>query len=214
MENLLSFLGASLDHGPLSHLCQSTLLKPHLPLRLSSRVLGWTPGLTSHLPATWSSEGTSLVLSLVPTHWDRLCAFVKCHATQLLTGSHIADGDKYFASSYPAKANLVNHEVTFTWVCGQTNKQVGYIQFAHLVDEEHQLHVLITGLAVEEDFRRRGFGRGMLLHVIASVPAREIWVEVSEDSHPARKLYFECGFVVRKKQETLTRRATISRPPR
>ncbi|KAI6021912.1 hypothetical protein EDC04DRAFT_2607152 [Pisolithus marmoratus] len=179
---LLSLVGASLEHGLLSRLCQSALLKPHLPLCLHSRVIGWPSVHASELAATWSSEGTSLALSFIPTRWDRLLAFARCYATQFLTSSCIVDGDEYFASTYPAKANLVNHEITFAWVCGQTNTAVGYIQLTHLVDDQEQLHVLITGFGVEEAFRRRGFGRAMLLHVIASVPAKEIWVEVQEDN--------------------------------
>ncbi|KAI6011332.1 hypothetical protein EDC04DRAFT_775143 [Pisolithus marmoratus] len=148
-------------------------------------------------------------LSFIPTRWHRLLAFARCYATQFLTGSCVVDGDEYFASTYPAKANLVNHGITFAWVCGQTSTAVGYIQLTHLVDDQEQLHVLITGFGVEEAFRRRGFGRAMLLHVIASVPAKEIWVEVQEDNRPAMKLYIECGFVVRRKQETLARRISF-----
>ncbi|KAI6020503.1 hypothetical protein EDC04DRAFT_2607466 [Pisolithus marmoratus] len=191
---LLSLVGASLEHGLLSRLCQSALLKPHLPFRLRSRVIGWPSVHASEFAATWSSEGTSLALSFIPTRWARLLAFARCYATQFLTSSCIVDGDEYFASTYPAKANLVNHGITFAWVCGQTNTAVGYIQLTHLVDDQEQLHVLITGFGVEEAFRRRGFGRAMLLHVIASVPAKEIWVEVQEDNRPAMKLYIECGF--------------------
>lgn len=210
---LLPFIGASLEHVFLLRLRQSALLRPHLPFRLCSRVIGWPTELASQLAATWSSEGTSLVLSIIPTRRDRLFALLRCYSTQLLTRSRITDGDEYFASTYPAKANLVNHEVTFAWVYGQTNTAVGYVQLTHLIDDPEHLHALVTGLSVSEAFRRRGFGRAMLLHVIASVPAKEIWVEVREDNHPARTLYTECGFVVRKKQETLTRRITIQSLP-
>ncbi|KAI6020522.1 hypothetical protein EDC04DRAFT_3144060, partial [Pisolithus marmoratus] len=161
-------------------------------------LVGWPSVHASEFAATWSSEGTSLALSFIPTRWARLLAFARCYATQFLTSSCIVDGDEYFASTYPAKANLVNHEITFAWVCGRTNTAVGYVQLTHLVDDQEQLHVLITGLGVEEAFRRRGFGRAMLLHVIASVPAKEIWVEVQEDNRRAMKLYIECGFVVRR----------------
>ncbi|KAI6020487.1 hypothetical protein EDC04DRAFT_406054 [Pisolithus marmoratus] len=204
-----SLVGSSLEHGLLSRLCQSALLKPHLPLCLRSRVIGWPSVHASQLAATWSSEGTSLALSFIPTRWDRLLAFARCYATQFLTGSCIVDGDEYFASTDPAKADLVNHEITFAWVCGQTNTAAEYIQLTHLVNDQEQLHVLITGFGVEEAFRRRGFGRAMLLHVIASVPAKEIWVEAQEDNRPAMKLYIECGFVARRKQETLARRISL-----
>ncbi|KAI6095139.1 hypothetical protein EDD16DRAFT_1781644 [Pisolithus croceorrhizus] len=203
---LLPLIGASLEHGFLPRLCRSALLRPHVPFCSRSRVIGWPSQLASQPAATWSSEGTSLALSIIPTRWHRLLAFLRCYATQLLTGSRITDGDEYFASTYPAKANLVNHEVTFAWVCGQTNTSVGYVQLTHLVDDQGHLHALITRLAVDEAFRRHGFGRAMLMHVIARVPAKEIWVEVREDNRPARKLYSECEFMMRKKQETLTRR--------
>lgn len=165
---LLPFIGASSEHGFLPCLCRSALLRPHLPFCLCSRVIGWPSELASQLAATWSSEGTSFVLSIIPTR----------HVSLMVT-----------------------------------NTAVGYVQLTHLVDDEEHLHVLVTGLAVSEAFRRRGFGRAMLLHIIASVPAKEIWVEVQEDNHPARKLYAECGFVGRKKQETLTRRITIRSLP-
>lgn len=202
---LLPLIGTSLEHGFLLRLCQSALLRPHLPVCLRSRVIVWPSQLASQLAATWSSKGTSLALSIIPTRWHRWLAFLRCYSTQLLTGSRITDGDEYFAPTYLAKVNLVNHEVTFTWLCGQTNTPVGYVQLTHLVDDPGHLHALITGLAVDEAFCRRGFGRTMLLHITARVPAKEIWVEVQEDNHPARKLYSECGFVMRKKQETLTR---------
>lgn len=64
---LLPFIGASSEHGFLPCLCRSALLRPHLPFCLCSRVIGWPSELASQLAATWSSEGTSFVLSIIPT---------------------------------------------------------------------------------------------------------------------------------------------------
>ncbi|KAI5983242.1 hypothetical protein EDC04DRAFT_1749830 [Pisolithus marmoratus] len=164
-------------------LCQSALLKPHLPLCLRSRVIGMA----------FCARTRTCSNVVIRRHLSR----------SLFYSQHV--GTAYLH----LRANLVNHEITFAWVCGQTNTAVGYVQLTHLVNDQEQLHVLITGLGVEEAFRRRGFGRAMLLHVIASVPAKEIWVEVQEDNRPAMKLYIECGYVVRRKQETLTRRITF-----
>ncbi|KAI6020492.1 hypothetical protein EDC04DRAFT_406658 [Pisolithus marmoratus] len=133
-----------------------------------------------------------------------------------LLSQHVGPAYLLLRGAMPLSFSLVHVSlmITFAWVCGQTNTAVGYVQLTHLVDDQEQLHVLITGLGVEEAFRRRGFGRAMLLHVIASVPAKEIWVEAQEDNRRAMKLYIECGFVVRRKQETLTRRITLPWFPR
>ncbi|KAI6020511.1 hypothetical protein EDC04DRAFT_408010 [Pisolithus marmoratus] len=119
-----------------------------------------------------------------------------------LLSQHVGTAYLLLRGATPLSFSLVH-------VSLMTNTAVGYVQLTHLVDDQEQLHVLITGLGVEEAFRRRGFGRAMLLHVIASVPAKEIWVEVQEDNRPAMKLYIECGFVVRRKQETLARRISL-----
>ena len=69
-------------------------------------------------------------------------------------------------------------------------------------------HALVTGIAVDEPFRRRGYGRALLLSVIASLPRRaELWVEVGDENEAAKGLYRSCGFVERWKQQSLCLRS-------
>ncbi|KJA21524.1 hypothetical protein HYPSUDRAFT_41896 [Hypholoma sublateritium FD-334 SS-4] len=173
----------------------------HLPLTFTSRFFGWSwePRFTH--PNALLSEGASLIMSLKPTCLMKIHATLQCYITQISSKSRIIDGSEYFCSQYPAKKALGGSESTVAWVCGDSTEPIGYIQYISLENDKDGLQVLITGLAVEEPYRRRGFARGLILSVICLMShCKEIWIAVGEENQAALCLYLKCGFVTRKKQ--------------
>jgi len=184
----------------------------HLPLSVTSRFLGFPHQPNTTHPSTLLSEGPSLIMSLKPNLAQRVYAGLQCYITQLASNSWIIDGSEYFRSEYPAKSFIVEHETILGWVCGGNTKPVGYIQFISLENEEGESHVLITGLAVDESYRGRGFGRGLIFAVIHRMwHCKEIWIAVREENCAASSLYFKCGFMTRTRHWDLSLKTVIQK---
>ena len=184
------------------------LFSQHSPLTAAFKILGWPcePNITGLL-----TEGPSLVMSMKPNFAQKTYAGLQCYITQLSSNSWIADGGEYFRAEYPAKSASVEHETTLVWVCAGTSKPVGYTQYIALENEKGESQILITGLAVEESHRRRGFGRGLILAVVCRMwHCTEIWIAVHEENHAAFSLYSKCGFLVRKRRWDLSMKVVIS----
>jgi len=147
-----------------------------------------------------------------PSLAQKAYAILQCYITQLTSNSWIADGDEYFCSEYPAKSSLVEHETTLAWVRRGSTKPVGYIQYISLENEKGESQVLITGLAVAESHRRRGFGRSLVFSVVRRTwHCKEIWIAVREENHAASSLYSKCGFVTRKRHWDLSMKTVVSK---
>jgi ribosomal protein S18 acetylase RimI-like enzyme len=88
---------------------------------------------------------------------------------------------------------------------------VGYIQYIALKNEKGESQILITGLAVEESYHRRGFGRGLIFAVVCRMwHCKEIWIAVHEENCAAFSLYSKCGFLVRKRHWDLSMKTVMS----
>lgn len=157
-----------------------------------------------------------MVLSIRPSTLEQIRAGFKSYMSQLRSNAFITDGRESFASTYPAKKHLVDHECILAWcIPGSAPGRIpaACIQYRFLEDElvppfPVSAHALVTGIAVDESFRRRGYGRALLLSVIASLPRRtELWVEVGEENEAAKGLYRSCGFVERWTQQSLCLRS-------
>lgn len=139
-------------------------------------------------------------MSMTPNVSQKAYTGLQCYITQLSSKWWIADGGEYFRAKYPAKSSSIEHETTLAWVCAGTTKPVGYIQYIALENEKSESQILITGLAVEESYHRRGFGRGLIFAVVCRMwHCKEIWIAIHEGNCPAFSLYSKCGFLVRKR---------------
>ncbi len=181
---------------------QTSLFTSHRPIVISFRLLNCIGlGDISKSYLNLKSKELTDILSVTPGFVQRAYAALRCYALQLRTDSYIIDGSEYFASRYPAKSWLMNNETTLAWVCGASSSPVAYIQYVMLEDSGGDTHVLITGLAVEESYRRHGYGRGLVLSAIAGTPGcKEIWVSAKEENYAAVSLYHQCGFETKKRR--------------
>lgn len=197
----------SLIHFPDSRwhllLRSNPFFSQHFPLTISSRVLGLPSNAAGFLSSM--SKSASWTLSMKPCTVQRLHMSLRCYATQLWTNSSITNGSSYFCKKFPAKRCSAEHETTLAWVCGDIGP-VGYIQYISLQDEAgKKSNVLVTGLSVEDRYRRRGFAKGLISALIRCVwPYNEIWVAVHEENIATFSLYLQCGFVKRRKQWDMT----------
>ncbi|PPQ67005.1 hypothetical protein CVT26_009965 [Gymnopilus dilepis] len=193
-----------------SEIWGSSKISLHRPLVVSTKYLGWPyePNITNF--PSGISEGPSLVLAIKPSFIQKIRAGVQCYLVQLLSKSSIIDGTDYFCAEYPAKSYLVNHETTLAWLSGGCDRPVGYIQYIAIESEEHGLHVLITGLAVQESHRRRGYARALISAVIHGMwNCAEVWISVREENSAAVSLDKKCGFQERKRQWDISSRTKI-----
>lgn len=199
----------SLSGNTLRNWSSTPIISRQLPLKLSWHFFGWTtPPKIGTIPNEMTRD-QSLVLSIRPGILDRLYAGLRCYRTQLLSNSSIVDGSEYFLTHYPAKCALVEREIILAWVDRGTSKTVAFIQYISHSNNQGEIHTLITGLSVEEGWRRRGFASALISAVISRLPSYEIWVAVMEDNSAASSLYRRYGFVERKKQWDVLSKATI-----
>lgn len=128
-----------------------------------------------------------------------------------MSNSWLVDGGDYFRAEYPAKSSLLEHETTLAWVFAGTAKPVGYIQYISVENEKGELQILITGLAVEDCYRRRDFARGLIFAVVCRMwHCKEIWIIVQEENYAASSLYSKCGLLVRKRHWDLSMKTVVS----
>jgi len=93
----------------------------------------------------------------------------------------------------------------FIFVAESGDGPVGYIVGRHVLDEGE-----ILNLGVALPVRRRGVGRALVRHVLASFAAvgvAAVFLEVRESNLPAQRLYEAIGF-----QEVGRRRRYYQRP--
>jgi ribosomal-protein-alanine N-acetyltransferase len=106
--------------------------------------------------------------------------------------------DRVFPSPWPAHAyveELTGNELSHCYVLEITNGDlVGYGCFWLLVDEAH-----ISTLAVGQDWRSRGLGELLVIHLIEKAiesDAAIITLEVRVSNHVAQSLYAKYGLEV------------------
>ncbi len=93
-------------------------------------------------------------------------------------------------------SELAHSELVRVWVVRTEDAPVVAFCAAWLVVDELHIHTL----AVHPRWRRRGYARALLAHVLAEAAragVRRATLEVRESNVPARRLYEAAGFVVK-----------------
>ncbi|KAF9029099.1 hypothetical protein BDZ89DRAFT_732792 [Hymenopellis radicata] len=163
-----TFLNLVLSQEQSLNLGRTSLFASFRPITISFRLLNCLDlGVISNSSLNLKSKELTIILSITPGFIQRAYAALRCYALQLRTGSCIIDGSEYFLSRYPAKSCSTDSEITLAWVCGASSSPMGYIQYTSLEDSSGATYILITGLAVEASYRRHGYGRALVLSLIA-----------------------------------------------
>jgi ribosomal-protein-alanine N-acetyltransferase len=93
-------------------------------------------------------------------------------------------------------SELEHSDLVRVWVARADEGPIVAFCSAWIVLDELHIHTL----AVDPRWRRRGYGRALLDHVLREgtrAGARRATLEVRESNVPARRLYEQAGFVVR-----------------
>ncbi|MFC7441610.1 ribosomal protein S18-alanine N-acetyltransferase [Laceyella putida] len=101
-----------------------------------------------------------------------------------------------FPTPWPRKAfynELVLNQFAHYTVVSVDGEIAGYCGFWLILDEAH-----ITNVAIHPDYRGRGLGKAILLHVMQlarELGAASMTLEVRVSNHVAQRLYEHLGFV-------------------
>ncbi|MGX9708635.1 ribosomal protein S18-alanine N-acetyltransferase [Laceyella tengchongensis] len=116
---------------------------------------------------------------------------------ELLDLTRIAEVENLsFPTPWPRKAfynELVLNQFAYYTVVCVDGEIVGYCGFWLILDEAH-----ITNVAIHPDYRGRGLGKRLLLHVMQlarELGATSMTLEVRVSNHVAQALYEQLGFV-------------------
>jgi len=190
LENsLLSLIRCPEERWHQLQTWNTPLFSRHSPLIVASKILGWPFELNLTSLPTLLTEGPSLVMSIFP----RQDYNVISHSSRLIRGLLMVAS--IFAPNTPRRA-----------LQSSTKPWLGFVQ--GLPDRFNILRfktLLITGLAVESSYHRRGFGRGLIFAVVCRMwDCEEIWIAVHEENYAMFSLYSKCGFWVRKRHWDLS----------
>jgi len=112
------------------------------------------------------------------------------HIEQILAIEKMSNGAPWSERSF---RNEINHPNGTFVVAKDGGKVVGYAGSWFVVDEAH-----ITTVAVDPDYRRRGIGRMLTIHLLDEAKAKGMacsTLEVRAGNEAAIKLYEQLGFV-------------------
>lgn len=101
---------------------------------------------------------------------------------------------KCFRSPWSKKSLMseIKNKLAYYSVAVYENKVIGYAGMWLLFDEAH-----VTNIAVEENFRKNGIGKGLLLDLMKRallLGATNMTLEVRESNIIAQKMYANLGF--------------------
>jgi len=193
LENsLLSLIRCPEERWHQLQTWNTPLFLRHSPLIVASKILGWPFELNLTSLPTLLTEGPSLVMSIFPRKLMQNYNVIS-HSSRLIRGLLMVAS--IFAPNTPRRA-----------LQSSTKPWLGFVQ--GLPDRFNILRfktLLITGLAVESPYHRRGFGRGPIFAVVCRMwDCEDIWIAVHEENYAMFSLYSKCGFGVRKRHWDLS----------